>query len=185
MSPAQTQIPKIDTGIKIDVLQIIIPKIDTGIKTGSRSRGRSKTKLALISSPAITTKPKIDTGIKTQVIQVRRLKINQQSKLFSTMTSFQYGGGGYNYNYPPTIPTIPLPIPLGIPLGMGGGSTLKLGNVRPRRTPTRYTPSFKALFFKIRGKDPGGVKTGFRFRPITPGFSFFRKRKIKVRKVKI
>jgi hypothetical protein len=36
----------------------------------------------------------------------------------------------------------------------------------------KYTPSFEALVFNIRGKAPKGTETGFRVRPITKGYSF-------------
>ena len=49
-----------------------------------------------------------------------------------------------------------------------------------------YVPSFTALVFKIRGKKPSGLKTGISFRPITPEFSFFKKKRIKlIKKVRL
>ena len=65
--------------------------------------------------------------------------------------------------------------------------SMTMGNIRAKKSPTAYTPSFKALFFKIRGQAPTGTPTGFRFRPITPGFKFIKRKKkiIKIRKVKL
>lgn len=36
----------------------------------------------------------------------------------------------------------------------------------------KYTPSYEALAFNIRGKAPKGIETGFRTRPIPKGYSF-------------
>ena len=41
------------------------------------------------------------------------------------------------------------------------------------KLPSRYTPSYEALVFNIRGKQPKGRETGLRIRPIPKGFSFF------------
>ena len=38
---------------------------------------------------------------------------------------------------------------------------------------TRYTPSFEAFVFGIKGKQPKGIETGARLRPITKGFKFY------------
>jgi hypothetical protein len=46
------------------------------------------------------------------------------------------------------------------------------------RQPKKYTPSFTALFFKIKGKKPTGIETGLRLRKITKGYSIFSRRKI-------
>jgi hypothetical protein len=36
----------------------------------------------------------------------------------------------------------------------------------------KYTPSYEAFVFGIRGKAPRGTETGARIRPITKGFTF-------------
>lgn len=41
----------------------------------------------------------------------------------------------------------------------------------------QYTPSYEAFIFNIRGKQPKGIETGMRLRPITKGFSFVKMRK--------
>ena len=43
---------------------------------------------------------------------------------------------------------------------------------------TKYTPSYEAIIFNIRGKAPKGVETGARIRPILGGFNLKRFGKI-------
>ena len=176
-SPKLIQLPKVNTELKVDVISAVIPQV----KTDRRSGGRSKT--IITPAPAVIQKPKIDTIQTPKVIQVRRVKL-QQPQSYARPTSFTYGGVSASftpYNVPPPVPKIPL-----IPMLAGGGSSMILGNVRPQRSPISYTPSFKALFFKIKGQAPRRkVKTGLGFRPITPGFSFTKRRTIKVRRVKL
>lgn len=79
---------------------------------------------------------------------------------------------------PPTVPTYKPPKPgLDVPLippvfpkldfDFGLGSRKFKGKQR-----TKYTPSFKALVLNIRGKQPRGLETGARLRPITKGFKW-------------
>lgn len=77
-------------------------------------------------------------------------------------------------------PTISIP-----PYYFGGGFIIpppfiKLGGLGAPTTKTykgkrkfKYTPSYEAFVFGIRGKKPTGIETGLRVRPITPGFSIF------------
>ena len=71
-------------------------------------------------------------------------------------------------------PFIPPPIllPPNVLGDMGGGS--RRYATRPKY---KYTPSFSAFVFGIRGSKPKGVETGVRLRPITKGFSFGKKLK--------
>ena len=57
-----------------------------------------------------------------------------------------------------------------------------MGNVRARASPSGYTPSFTALFFKLKGKKPQGRSTGYIFRPIVE--NPFRKKRKKIKKVR-
>lgn len=80
------------------------------------------------------------------------------------------------YTPPPPPPTtiIPLSLPaLNLDLGA------PLGRWKKRRQPKKYTPSFEALVFNIRGKRPKGMETGLRVRPITRGFKFFNVRRLR------
>jgi len=162
------------------MINAVIPKVDTGIKVRTKSRGRSR---ARIAQPVAIAIPKVDTAVKTRtVVRVRRLQAGKQTT-FQTQAPLNFGGGA-SYYAPPRVPT-PIRIPL--PTMAGGGRSSSLGNVRPEISPTRYAPSFKALFFKIRGQAPQGrVRTGINFRPITPGFSFTgRKKIIRVRRIRL
>jgi len=111
-----------------------------------------------------------------------KLKLVQKIRFPQQDSYFNYGGG--SPYVPGYTPTLPVPIIPSLPFMAGGGSPfMRLGNVKARPSPTRYAPSFKALFFKIKGKAPQGRRTGFQFRPITPGFSFQGVRR--VRRVRI
>ena len=83
----------------------------------------------------------------------------------------------------PTIPNIPAP-PSISPIGLGGGippfffpkinlpdETMGSRGFKPRRK-LKYTPSFSALIFGIKGKQPRGLETGARVRPIPKGFKW-------------
>jgi hypothetical protein len=70
----------------------------------------------------------------------------------------------------PTTPFTPIPIfpiPFFPSLDFGGVSRTFRGKQRKK-----YTPSFEALVFNIRGKQPKGLETGARIRPIPRGYSF-------------
>lgn len=62
----------------------------------------------------------------------------------------------------------------GLPLGFGGLGSPGTRKYKGRRR-FRYTPSYEAFIFNIRGSKPKGIETGARIRPITPSFSFFRR----------
>jgi len=52
---------------------------------------------------------------------------------------------------------------------------------------SRYVPSYTALVFNIQGKEPKGVETGLRLRPITKGFSFanlFSPKRVRIQKIR-
>ena len=46
------------------------------------------------------------------------------------------------------------------------------GKVKSGKRRSKYTPSFGALVFNVRGKQPKGMETGARIRPITKGFKW-------------
>jgi hypothetical protein len=83
--------------------------------------------------------------------------------------------------YTPLAPPINFPSPFEVPpfiippfFSMGadmGGLTNR--KIKAKRI-TRYTPSYTALVFGIKGRKPRGVETGARIRPITKGFSWFK-----------
>lgn len=122
------------------------------------SIGLSKSKLKM---------PQIESsGIRQiqKLVQVPILKSASVSKLVSPSP------------FPPISPIpiggLPLVFPI-LPLfGSGGGS---LGKGFPKgRQPKRYTPSFTAIIRGIKGKQPKGVETGLRIRPIPKGWDWFK-----------
>lgn len=58
-----------------------------------------------------------------------------------------------------------------------GGSSKSFSKIRiiGVRYKYSYTPSYSAVVFNIRGKRPRGIETGFNLRPITKGFTYFKK----------
>jgi len=186
---SQISYPGVKTTVKIKAPEVVT-KPDTTtitipeISTRPRSRGRSRT--ATITIPKIdqvtTQQPTQDTIQAPVIIPVQKIRQDQISRKATATLNFPSSFGRPNYPYEYSTPR---PIPtVKIPTFAGGGRFLKLGNVKAVASPTRYTPSFSALFFKIRGKAPRGTPTGIRFRPITSGFSYSRK-KIRVRRIKI
>jgi len=175
--------PVIKENLATTPVNVVIPKSRTGSR--SRSASRSASGILAVSKPvdAVTQKPVQDTIQVPKVIQVKKIKL--------TGRQIQKGGIGgintpavtYTVTPPPfNTPTPPPPFP--IPTFAGGGRGLLMGSAKAQPSRTRYTPSFKALFFNIKGKrEPKGLKTGLNFRPITPNFRFSRV--IKVRRIKI
>lgn len=54
---------------------------------------------------------------------------------------------------------------------VGANQIVKIRKI-PVKKVIKYTPSFRALIFNIRGARPTGIETGIRVRPITKGFSW-------------
>jgi len=172
------QAPKLDTGIKTSLGQatILVPQTSTK----SRSRSRSKTAPAVITIPKPVTRPAIREKTKIKQVQVKKVKIIQSSAL-SGLNYYGASTPAINYGFTPS------PVPLPIVPGLTGGISLNsgIGKVRARKSETRYTPSFSALFFKIGGSKPKGRrKTGINFRPITPDFGFTSRRNKKIIRLK-
>jgi len=162
---------------KTQTINLLVSK--TKIRTGTKQRQTVIPSVVAIPTTRPAQKQKAITT--TKIISVQKVRVPQTQK-YATTTPFNYESGANTYN--PYTP--PSPLPIGLPVGYGGGMFSKIGNVKAGRTRTKYTPSFKALFFKIKGKAPSGVKTGLNFRPITPGFSFTNKKRIiKVRRIKL
>jgi len=181
-------------------------KIDTKIKTKSVSdtagaviiKSRGGTSIRSRQTPITTLSPVISTGLKPKAKEDTAIKDLQTPKIIevqkvslrsvSTSIFTGYGGTPAPTTFrPPEAPKVPVPFTLPLLSGMPGGA-LGIGRLKGGRSERTYTPSFKALFFKIKGKKPKGTPTGLRLRPITKGFSFTRKKKVKkvkrVRKVK-
>jgi len=73
---------------------------------------------------------------------------------------------------PPLAPLSPY-IPFAIPFIPGGDFSFGGANIiRRGKRRSKYTPSFEALVFNIKGKAPKGIETGARIRPIPKGYTF-------------
>ena len=184
LAPQFKGVTKIESREIGSTISAVTPKVVSRGGTSTRSR---QTPVTILSSNVFTgvkPKGKVDTAIKN--LQTQKIVPVQKVSLRSISTSIftGYGGTPVPTTYTPTTPKIPVPFTFPLLSGMFSGS-LGSGKVKSRRTERKYTPSFKALFFNIKGKAPKGTATGLRLRPITPGFSFFRKKKvIKVRRIK-
>ena len=149
--------------------------------TKTRSASSSRSRQIQITTPIVDTTTQ--TKQKQRPVQITKVRVKQVSITKSLnlpgLSSFSYSD-----TRPVSRPYIQTgggtPPPFIMPLFAGGDGLLRLGNVKPKKSPSDYTPSFKALFFKIKGKKKEGISTGFKFRPITKGFSFQRVRKIKL-----
>jgi hypothetical protein len=109
--------------------------------------------------PLTNTQPAFKEAQKPRQIQI--------PKLINTNPNTPLPGmGSPNIN----TPIIPVPVwfpTLGIETGMPTRRRFK------GKQPKKYTPSFSALIFNIKGRMPKGIETGARVRPITKGFSFY------------
>lgn len=141
------------------------PIVITGTKTKGSGISGTRSGGATIQLPKIDTKfnvkPVQDTVQTPTVIQVKKISTGQRTSTTGASTSQPAFSFNYNTPYVP-VPTIPF-IP---PLIAGGGRGLKMGFASSRQSRTKYTPSFSALFFKIKGQAPKGTATGLRLRPI-------------------
>jgi len=165
---------KLITPQKIEVKPKITQTYYYAPKISQRPRTRLKTITGLTQTSAVAVAekerlkftPAQAQMLKTAQKQKQIVKIKTISPKIITPTTPPY--------IPPTggVPLFPITLP---GLGMAGG----LGK---RRIPVikivRYTPSFGAVFFNIRGSRPKGIETGLRLRPITPGFKWIKMRKL-------
>jgi len=75
------------------------------------------------------------------------------------------------YTFAETVPFIPPTLfPTKLPIGFGEiNRTRKIKGKKQRK---KYTPSYESLVLNIRGKQPKGMETGVRIRPIPKGFKW-------------
>ena len=113
-----------------------------------------------------TIKPIQDTVIVPKVITINPPTTKGRGTFTPPPTTFTGRGWDYrNTIIPPKLPTYVL--------GSLGGLGLSSKTSKGGKSVLRYTPSFSALFYKIKGEKQKNVReTGINFRPITKGFSF-------------
>jgi hypothetical protein len=153
-SPLTIQVPKEDVLLKqtstIGLFQIP--------KTSTRSR--------TVTTPVTTQIPVVETNLMVGQIPIISPRIDISPKSY----------GGLLAPRIPTEPVTKVDTPI-IPIVAFPSFNLDLGRM-PSRVYTKkrkykYTPSYEAFAFNIRGKKPKGVETGFRVRPLTKEFKSF------------
>lgn len=151
----------------VDVLQSgLISVGDLTLDTQQRKRGggsRAPQINQLIQIPVVKVKEE-QTFKQIQDIKVGQIEGSKQRSVSALISQngFNFYGGGYN----PT-PNVPIPV-IPFPMGFGGGGFRGLGRVKTQFTERAYTPSFSALVYGVKGKQPKKVsRTGLNFRPIT------------------
>lgn len=144
--------------------------------TGSTTRTKTRGTTTTFTSPIITTAtiPRLTTTpIQTTTPVLKTPTITKITPRTTTPV----------VPYVPIVPTpiIPKPFAFALPsafLGKGTPAGFLSGGFG-----SRYTPSFKALAFDIKGAKPKVKRyTGLELRPITPDFSWLKPKKLKRRK---
>jgi len=163
---------------KLDTSPVIVSKSAITFGSGSKSSTSSSTTQINIVSPKLKVTPSLVSSLASSTAQVTK----QSQKL--TFGSTPPTSRNFDMNIrPPTInPKIPFFLPPSLGGGFGFGKSKKVGGIRKYS----YAPSFKAMMFNIKSSKatPKASKkwTGLETRPITEGFTFFKKRKKKKKK---
>lgn len=164
------------SSIKTISANVVTPTTSQGIKQSQLP------KVIPIVTPFVATTTKKITKIRTTSISVARpLTIPRQGQptaiipftpTITRQINILRPGSPPGYTETPIKPVVPPIIPpFKFPsLDLSTGISKRRIGVRRYR---RYTPSFSALIFKIRGSKPKGVETGLRLRPIPRGFKWF------------
>lgn len=167
------------TQTKVKNVQISSPSFTTATTSALASATKSasvlipatdlRTKTRQGFSPAIAFKS--TQSFKTPTITIQRSITKPVGSFYPSITT---PTGFLSWTPTPPIITIPFVLPFGGE-GFGFGGDIKAS----RRY--KYTPSFKAIVFNIRGKQPKKTRfTGLEIRPIQAG-SIFRSRPMPIR----
>lgn len=172
INTGQITTQKYNTKLNYGLQSIQSPKVDT--KTNSINYTKTLTIPRVESKQRVTTIPSITpTTTTTTIPKITTNTITTQT----TTPKFTNPTPNITSNINIT-PKFDIPIVPWFPSGsldFGGSSKRKRGKRR-----YKYTPSYEALIFNIKGKMPKGTETGARIRPITKGYSFaFNKPKFK------
>lgn len=146
-----------------------LPSLDTSVKNTSASVLSS----SLSTSLATTQKSNLDQTPK--LFQPSFQYSPQGSKTFQNQINIQIPKT-FTPNINPSSPQpfkTPFSIPAIPPFWLPSGSLESMGSSRRFRGKQRkkYTPSYEALIFNIKGKQPKRI-TGAEIRPITKGFNW-------------
>lgn len=161
-----TQIPKTETKTATSVINL--NKLQDLTKTIADEKTIFGT--GLVYTPSVKTFQGSIPAL-TQIPALQTKTAQETEQVFApTQTTFIFT--------PPTY-TTPKPRITGgfgiLPFGLGGAGFPKTRRYKGKRK-FKYTPSYEAFIFNIRGSKPKGIETGARIRPITKGFSFVRTR---------
>lgn len=159
----------------------------TLVKTGSQAVNlpKSEVRTATLVAPQLQQLPKINTKTVVQTVplvrsysgnipalatmpaQIQLPKMDQiqiqKPGLVNPLTFATPGVGTPNFGYDFSLP----PFLLDLPSGLDPGG-LKKRRVKIKKV-VKYTPSYSAVIFNIRGSAPKGTETGLRVRPIPKG----------------
>lgn len=134
----------------------------------------TKTRALGVSSGAVGALG-LDQRNKLVVAQAQSQKLDQISglKLKTSQVLAPIGQSFPGYFNPPAFKGGRTPIPVALFDINSGGLALPSNIIGGGSRVVRYTPSFSAIVFNIRGSSKrSGIETGINFRPITPGFQF-------------
>jgi hypothetical protein len=143
ISPQLVEMPKMDT----QTMQVVttIPVV------------RSGNAQKFVNMPTQIQLPRMDQMPRLDQIQI------QKPGLVNPLTFATPGVGTPNFGYDFKLPPFLLDLPSGMDVGGLGKRRVKIKKV------VKYTPSYSAIVFNIRGKAPKGTETGLRVRPIPKG----------------
>jgi hypothetical protein len=169
-------INKVSTVNKVGVINRVgfLDIDNTNLKVNVLNRVGVLNQVGLLNKVIVTNK----IGVLNRVGNLNRIKVIERVGLkmdtLQSMRTLQRSktnilSPSINAPFYPDIPTF-IPPFLDIGADFGGLTNRK---IKAKRI-TRYTPSYTALVFGIKGRKPRGVETGARIRPITKGFSWFK-----------
>jgi hypothetical protein len=145
-------------------------KLKSGTITSSISTTIIPNKNQFLINPAIT-KTKNVFGVTTIQPQAISLKSNQKMGVASMMSNAQAMPMPMITTSAPPLTfgmKTPFPFPILLKPSFDFGMSTRKYKGKQRK---KYMPSFEAFAFGIKGKQPKGIETGARTRPIPKGFS--------------
>jgi hypothetical protein len=164
--PFTPAITKTQTTTAAKTQQIFKPFTTT--KTFQKKQNTFVETFATTKTIPVTTTKTFETFV--PITKIIETQVTGTKQVQSTVTQTQ-GVSGFNTNQiittqiivpPPFIPKLPSPF----------SDRTSMKNIFGKRT-TKYTPSYTAMVFNIKGKAPKGPESGLRIRPITKGFKWF------------
>lgn len=163
IEPQYQQSQVLNSAMKIDQDIKTYYKINTIQKSNFMMRGIQQR--AIIQAPI-----QIQLPIQANIQLPAQVQLPIQKQIQQQVNKITGG------NAPTINPNINIPIntkipkpQINLPLGLDAGG-LKKKRIKVRKV-VRYTPSYSAVIYRIFGKQPKGVETGLRLRPIPKGIN--------------